>query len=61
MEETLEPAPSDQVGEGHGAAAFIGTIQRDGRTHAVIDPEATWRRLRQGAEEWYAGLARRRP
>jgi hypothetical protein len=42
------PAPAE-VGE----AVVLGTITRGGTTAAVIDPEATWRTVRDAIERWY--------
>jgi purine-binding chemotaxis protein CheW len=47
---TLEP--EGRVEDGSGGT-FLGTVRRDGLAHAVIDPEATWRDLRQAADDWY--------
>ncbi len=34
-------------------ACLVGTVDRAGTTYNVIDPEATWRNLRNEIENWY--------
>jgi hypothetical protein len=36
-----------------GGAVFIGSITRGEFTSAVIDHEATWRKIRKQIEAWY--------
>lgn len=51
------PAPP---ADGSGAT-FLGTVRRDEASYSVIDPVATWRDLRRGVDEWYAGAPGRDP
>jgi chemotaxis protein histidine kinase CheA len=39
----------------------LGTVRRDGASYAVIDPEVTWRDVRQGVEDWYRGPSAQDP
>jgi chemotaxis signal transduction protein len=33
--------------------AFLGTVRRGDAGYAIIDPETTWRNVRQSVENWY--------
>jgi hypothetical protein len=35
---------------------FLGTVRRGETVYAVIDPETTWKHVREGVETHYAGL-----
>jgi hypothetical protein len=35
---------------------FLGTVRRGATVYAVIDPETTWKHVREGVETHYAGL-----
>ena len=49
-EEPLEE--SAPAGDSAGLA-FLGTVRRGDAGYAVIDPETTWRNVRQSVENWY--------
>jgi purine-binding chemotaxis protein CheW len=57
-EEPLDPSVPGPDGSG---ATFLGTVRRDGPAHAAIDPEATWRSVREGVEQWYGSPPAREP
>jgi chemotaxis signal transduction protein len=44
--------PARPATEGSGLV-FLGSIRRAETAHAVIDPEATWQRVRTLIEDWY--------
>jgi hypothetical protein len=57
-EEPLEVA--GMVGPTSGArggvqASFLGTVRRGDSDYAVIDPEVTWRGVRESIDQWHAG------
>lgn len=57
-EEPLEVAGMVSPTSCHGAgvrASFLGTVRRGDSDYAVIDPEATWRGVRESIDHWYAG------
>jgi purine-binding chemotaxis protein CheW len=42
--------------ENESGPVVVATVRRGESSHAVIDPEATWRKLRRGVEDFYLAL-----
>jgi hypothetical protein len=50
LEDEEEPRPAEP-----GGPALNGVVRLEGTTHAVLDPEPTWRRLRGALQGWFRG------
>lgn len=61
IEAGVETAPDASGGPGgppgsptlRGGFVAVGRIEREGRSHAVLDPDASWAGLRSMIERWY--------
>lgn len=41
-----------------GFLSIVGEIDRGGKSHALLDPEASWQTLRTTIEHWYGEVSR---
>lgn len=49
-----EPLDDPRPGDDDDGPVYLGTVRHDGKSYAVIDPEATWRKVRRGVEGSYS-------
>jgi purine-binding chemotaxis protein CheW len=53
IREDLEEATARGVTRDGSDLGIAGKVRRDGEVYAVIDPDATWNRIRERVEAWY--------
>jgi chemotaxis signal transduction protein len=54
--EVARESPAGGGGQGALARGFVasGTVDREGRSHAILDHDRTWRALKTEIDHWYA-------